>query len=53
MASTKKLQDHNWADVEEWAASYIQIDISSDDGEEAGAAAGVVGASVRANINID
>ena len=53
MASTKKLQDHNWADVEEWAASYIQIDISLDDGEEAGAAAGVVGASVRANINID
>ena len=54
MVSTRKLQDHNWAEVEERASAYVQFtEISSDEGhggEEAPCGASV---SVRANIHID
>ena len=52
MVSTRKLQDHNWADIEEQASAYIQtIEISLDEGHREAPCG--VSTSMHANINID
>ena len=54
VVSTRKLQDHNWAEVEERASAYVQFtEISSDEGHGGEEAPCGASTSVRANIHID
>ena len=54
MVLTRKLQDHNWAEVEEWASAYVQFtEISSDKGHSGEEAPCGASMSVHANIHID